>query len=559
MDHSVTFARHYARLIWLLLHEPANVDEQKASLRALVTMSKDGAVSLTASADLLRANATEVPGALSGVADLARQMASHGVGEVAFDAGAAASGLLGSARILAGETATGDGGSAAISKLQALGAPGVRFVGQPAPAAVAPPAAPVAPPPSPPAAPAPTPVAASIEPGGLPDFGLGDLDVLDEQAMHAKVLPTPRADVAVPASAEKRAEGGGGMFEQFTASRTPTASHTDLLAQLDQATGVNVLTRVLDDLVAIAEAAARDARLALVCEILCRVTRREPQIHEFESKRAFVMAQRRLAKPQLLRALTQELPHAGDDRDAFIAVLVRAGEDGADALIEQIAAISGQNERRVYFDALLQLQAGVPTLIHMLGDARWFVARNAAELLGEMQAREAEPQLTELLRHSDDRVRRAATSALMRLGTTRAMNAIQEALKDGAPAMRMQAAAALVARKDVKTAATLVRALEDEKDDEVQAAFLLALGKLATPDAVQRLIKAVEAERGLFKKKSTAFRVAAVQGLGESRTPEATEALRALVSDKDGDVAASAKVALQRIAKATPLSNRAVE
>jgi hypothetical protein len=39
---------------------------------------------------------------------------------------------------------------------------------------------------------------------------------------------------------------------------------------------------------------------------------------------------------------------------------------------------------------------------------------------------------------------------------------------------------------------------------------------------VQRLLKAVEPERGLFQKKSTAFRVAAVQGLGEgARTPEA--------------------------------------
>ena len=46
MDHSVTFARHYARLVWLLLHETSNVDEQKASLRALVTVSKDGAVTL---------------------------------------------------------------------------------------------------------------------------------------------------------------------------------------------------------------------------------------------------------------------------------------------------------------------------------------------------------------------------------------------------------------------------------------------------------------------------------------------------------------------------------
>jgi HEAT repeat protein len=562
MDHSVTFARHYARLLWLLLHEPTNIDEQKASLRALVTVSKEGAVSLAANGDALWANATPVPSVLAGVADVARQMASHGIAEVAIDAGAAAAGVLGSTRILAGEASAGDGSAAAVAKLQALGAAGVRFAARP----VAPPA-PVPSPVQPMVAAATVAAPAQatsappiIESSTLPDFGLGELDVLDEQAMQAKLRPTPRVNVAVlvPASQESRGEGGG-MFEQFAASRAPTASHTELLAQLDHATGANVLTRVLDDLVAIAESAARDARPALVCEILLRVTRREPQIHDFESKRAFVMAQRRLAKPQILRALTQELPHAGDQRDAFIAVLTRAGEDGADALIEQIAAISGQNERRTYFDALLQLQAGVPTLIHMLGDARWFVARNAAELLGEMQAREAEPQLTELLRHTDDRVRRAATGALMRLGTTRAMNAIQEALKDGAPAMRMQAAAALVARKDVKTAATLVRALEEEKDDEVQAAFLLALGKLATPDAVQRLVKAVEPERGLFKKKSTAFRVAAVQGLGEARTPEATEALKTLVGDKDDDVAASARAALQRIAKQTPLSVKAVE
>ena len=557
MDHSVTFARHYARLLWLLLHEGASVDEQKSSLRALVTVSKDGAVSLTAVGDALAANGTPVPSALAGVPDVARRMSMHGIGEVGFDAASAAAGLLGSARILAGEPANGDAAAGAIDRLQALGASSVRFVAGVRAAAAAPAAA-VAAAAVPPPAVAVAATPPTTERGALPDFGLGELDVLDEPAFQAKLRPTPRANHAIPANPERSAEGGG-MFEQFAATRAPTATHAELLAQLEQSTGVNVLTRVLDDLVAIAETAARDARPALVCEILCRVTRREPQIQEFEAKRAFVMAQRRLAKPQLLRAITQELPHAGAQRDTFIAVLTRAGEDGADALIEQIAAISGQNERRVYFDALLQLQAGIPTLIHMLGDARWFVARNAAELLGEMQAREAEPQLTELLRHDDDRVRRAATSALMRLGTTRAMNAIQEALKDAAPAMRMQAAAALVARKDVKTAATLVRALEDEKDDEVQAAFLLALGKLATPDAVQRLLKAAEPERGLFKKKSTAFRVAAVQGLGEARTPEATEALKGLVGDKDDDVATSAKVALQRIAKHTPLSSKAVE
>ena len=100
MDQSVTVARHYARLLWLLLHEPANVDEQKATLRALVTMSKDGAVSMTASGDALAANGAGVPAALSGAREVARQMGSHGVGEVAFDTGASAAGILGSARLL---------------------------------------------------------------------------------------------------------------------------------------------------------------------------------------------------------------------------------------------------------------------------------------------------------------------------------------------------------------------------------------------------------------------------------------------------------------------------
>ncbi|MEO6525837.1 MAG: HEAT repeat domain-containing protein [Gemmatimonadaceae bacterium] len=557
MDHSVTFARHFARLLWLLLHESSNVDEQKASLRALVTISKDGAVSLLASGDTLFADGNAVPNAFAGVAEVVRQLTSHGLQEIAFDAGAAAGGVLGSARILAESATDGDAGAAAQARQQTLGVPSVRFTVRPvAPASVAPtpmaaPApvaeAPAAPAAAPPASPPASPPAAEplTEAGTLPDFGFGD--VLDEQAVQAKLKPTPRMSVAIPATPDGRGEGG--MFEQFAAARVPTASHEELFAQLDQANGANVLTRVLDDLVVLAETAARDGKAALVSEILLRINRREPEIQEFEAKRAFVMSLRRLAKPLLLRAITQQIPHAANRRDEYVAVLARAGEDGADALIEQIAAVSGQSDRRAYFDALLQLQAGVPTLIHMLGDARWFVARNAAELLGEMQAKAAEPKLTELLRHDDDRVRRAATSALMRLGTSRAMQAIQDALKDGAPAMRMQAAAALLTRKDVKTAATLVRALEDEKDDEVQAAFLLALGKLATPDAVQRLLKAVEAERGLFKKKSPAFRVAAVQGLAEARTPEAMDALTALQTDKEDDVRDAATFALVRIAR----------
>src|SRR5690349_11895137 len=103
MDYSVTFARHYSRLVWLLLHEASNVDEQKATLRALVTVTKDGAVTLVSDGADVSANAHDVPGVLSGVTDVVRRMTAHGVREIAFDAGAAPAGILGSARILAAD------------------------------------------------------------------------------------------------------------------------------------------------------------------------------------------------------------------------------------------------------------------------------------------------------------------------------------------------------------------------------------------------------------------------------------------------------------------------
>ncbi|OYV70080.1 MAG: hypothetical protein B7Z72_07390 [Gemmatimonadetes bacterium 21-71-4] len=188
------------------------------------------------------------------------------------------------------------------------------------------------------------------------------------------------------------------------------------------------------------------------------------------------------------------------------------------------------------FEVLRPLEATVPALIHMLGDARWFVARNAADLLGELHAAAAESALIGCMRHGDDRVRRSATNALMQLGTESGRQAVRSAVRDAAPQVRMQAAFAIAENRDPQTATTLITAMDAEADSDVQLAMLLALGRVGTADAVQRLIRAAEPERGLFRKKSTAFRVAAVQALAEAKSAAAQAALRALASDKEREV-----------------------
>ena len=525
MDHSVTLARHFARLVWLLLHEPSNVDEQKASLRAILVVSADGTVSIASSGDSgdeLTANGHPLPSALSGMRDVQAQLGAHGIASVSIDAGATPAHVLGVARLLAGTATRGDGGAAAAAARETLGAGTVRFTLRSAKDA-----------------------AVATERRALPDMEFGE--VLDEPLAHAAASSTPRITASMPTV--PASEAAGGMFSQFAAARAPTAPMEQLLAQLDGSHDAGMLVRVLDDLAVLAERAGREGRPGLVSDILCRIVAREPSVEPYEAKRAFVLTLRRLAKPVLLRAVVMQLPFRRDRREELLLVLSRAGEDGADAVIEQLVAVADQSERRIYFDALVSLRAGTSTLLHMLGDARWFVARNAADLLGEMQVREAEQPLIALLRHGDERVRQSAQVALMRLGTPRALQSIQDAMRDGTPSVRIQAAAALAARQDVRTDSTLMRALDEERDLDVQAAYLVALGRVGTPEAVQRLTRATEAERGLFKKRPVALRIAAVQGLAEARTPEALEALRALQADREADVRDAATLALGRVAR----------
>lgn len=539
MDYSVTFARHFSRLVWLLLHEPTNIDEQKAALRAVNTVSRDGGVTLATQDFRLVVNAQTMPEALTGVQDLAAQLIGHAIAELVFAQGTPPAELLGVARILAAEATPGDGGASVQQKLGALGARAVTARVRGVDGLMR--ATPIG---GTNAVPAPAAAAGDDDDLGLPDI----VDVEETITAAPPAAPAPAAAAAPAAPAAKgeapdpRGSSGivteeeGGMYLAFSAVQQNTGSAGDLLGQLDATRSVNTTTRVLDELVTMAENAMRDGKGDVVAEVFHGVIVREADAGEGDLKRAYVMAIRRLSKPTILRAVAQLLPRRRERLDTYMHVLTRTGEDGADALIEQLTNASSLAERRVYFDALLTLNAGVPALIHMLGDARWYVARNAADLLGEMQVPEAEQPLMDVLKHDDDRVRRAGAHALAKLGTPKAIAALHAALRDSSPQVRLQAAAGLSSRKGEKSSATLVKALDEEADGEVQLAILTALGRLATPDAVQKLIKAAEADGRFFKKKNVAYRVAAVQALAEARTAPALAALTTLANDREKEV-----------------------
>jgi len=491
------------------MHEVGNVDEQKVALRALVALSKHGPVTLVVHDEHLLANALPVPGALTGVQDVAGQMAGHSILKIQIGAGSSPADLLGVSRIIATQPKPGDWGAEAEQKLAALGATTIEFLLSEHPTA------PMT------AAPA-TPVFSDA----------------------ATVPSSTEGQTAAVALAERLALDAPTLLTQLITPDVSKILPEDLLGALDAAKTAEDATKVLDDLVSVAEHSVRVGKAVAVGDVFHGIVSREAKLADGPVKRAYVLAMRRMSKPAILRAIASLIPKKPERRQHFYEVLVRTGEDGADALIEQVTQAQTTEDRKALFEVLMELDAAVPALIRMLGDSRWFVARNAADLLGEMVAKPAEHALIALLRHTDDRVRRSATNALLKLGTPDALKGIYEAVSDSSPEVRMQAAAALATKKDGKTSTTLIRAIEDETDGDVQLAMIAALGRVATADAVQKLVKMAEPEGRLFRKKAVNIRVAAVQALGEAKTPAALTALRELVADKDRDVRETATRAL---------------
>jgi HEAT repeat protein len=509
MTHSALFAEHFARLVWLLLNETGNIEAQKAALRGAVTASFDGPVDFSLDEWQLVANGERVPTDVQGAQDLAAQLTGHAVTELLVRQRALPGDLLAVARALAAEPAPGSGGRDITMKLDSLGARTVWVVVE-----------------------IPLPPESHVRRATNPK-GLRIVTPVAGAIVVPDIQPAPSPPP--PAIAGMMNDAEIGTYLALGRVRDGKASLAELADRLAKQTTVTGIGNVLDDIATMVETAHGEQRFDAVARGIHVIIAGEQARTDPEEKRAHDLAIRRLNRAPLLRAVARML--ANDPADAnCAAILARMGADGAEALVEELTTSQSIAERRIFFDALATMKAAIPALTHMLGDPRWYVVRNAADLLGEMHATEADGALGELMRHTDERVRRAAAGALAKLGTNTALRGLHGAMRDSSAQVRLLAAAGLSTRREITASHTLTRALDSEDDDEVQLQIIAALGRIATPDAVQRLIKIAEPASGLFRRKSTATRVAAVEALGEARTAAAREVLATLSRDRDRHV-----------------------
>ena len=492
MDNSAVFARHFARLVGLLVTEGSSVDEQKVSLRAALQFAKEGSVIVAREERRILADGVLVSEVFPGVKELGARMQQHGVRELLFSKDTAAVEVLGTARVLAGPYVENDGGRNFHVLFHALGANTVAI---------------------------------------STDVRLTDVVEEDDEDED-----DPAEDPAALF----------GFRSVLTDAQRPTSTPQYLMERLGKKRTTRGVAKSLERLATLAEAFVREGRHDDVMEILYGMVEHEGNAPTPDAKRAYIQTVRRLAKPALLTGIARLVRRDPDQRLRYVTVLARFGEDGANAVFRQIVASPTLAERTMYFSVLRELSASTPALIHTLVDERWYVVRAAADLLGDIAPEEAESGLISLLLHADDRVRRSTVHALGRLGTFRAGEALKRGLKDASGLVRSASALALSTFKEGRFTGTLSAALDEELDEEVQFTIVRALGTIGGPDAVQRLARAASADAGRTSRirRSATLRTVAIQALGEARTPAAIIALKELVNDRDKDVREAAQRAL---------------
>lgn len=525
MDYSLTFARHFARLLWLLRNEDQAFDTQIAALQAVVSASGGGPVTLVTRGRELLANDGVIPDRFTGVDELTARLLEHSVATLVVERNSPPADLLLLARLLAGPPGDPADRSGLADGLATVGARSIHVTIASAP-----------------------PARESARDGAPPLAGMISDTSLFVPAPAAPAHRVPEA--AAPPKAIETDRGTEAMFQPLPPTGSPKDAMITLFERLDAASDVTAATRQLDALLMLATESASRERFDLVADIFHGIVTREGAVEDREIQRQLGVYGRRLTTPGILRCVAELLPRRRECYEQYMTIFARAEETGAEALVDALISAPSLTDRRVYYDALLRVRAGVRTLIHLLGDPRWFVVRNAAELLGEMGVTEAVVELTALLDHRDDRVRLAAANAVARLGAAPA-----GATPGAVAAVRERTAGAFARGTDGRTSVeSLGRAFEKEEDDRVRMAILAALGQIGTAPAIEKLASIARTDKGLLARNHpTPLRVAAVHALGQVKAAGAIAALQSLLRDRERAVRGAASWVLMG-RKRQPLS-----
>jgi HEAT repeat protein len=530
------YASAFARAVGLMRDGPGARDQQVASLRALVALAELSAAALRLYDDILSVDDVAMPSEVPSLPMLVQRMQAHRITELMVGRQSEPVEVLALLRGLAAEPGEGpsikerlrDVGSKRIMVIleQVESSARARSVTQ-AFDMMAIEAAAAAPP---------------VERDPL----LAEWDRAttgEMRGVHLELIEDPEPPRGAPV-VTSRVEAFPAPKPDPDVSPPPMHADTPLGAALSAVVLDPYGGAVLNRLTALAEQVARslgEDKTDAALRALAIVVDLETGAPEGSPRNSYGIVLKRVLTRELLAQVAQCLLTPAL-MDAAGKLMRRSRGEGAELLLGLLVSAEGLRERKAYLTVLRTIPEATTRVLAMLNHDQWFVVRNVAELLGDQGIEDAVPALGRVLRHSDARVQRAAVIALAKIGSAATVEPLRRALKEGTAELRALIAASIGGPKARALAMPLVLLAESETNPEVLREYYRALGRIGAPEAVQALANAAAPGGKLVGRKSTALRLAAVEGL---RLAGAKAALAGLAGDGEKAVREAARAPMR--------------
>src|SRR5213082_1686575 len=307
-----------------------------------------------------------------------------------------------------------------------------------------------------------------------------------------------------------------------------------------QRAAVERLAAVAPQLLGLREVAISADAIAALDHLLTAA--RDPGLLAAIDAAAVALSDRALVERMVRRLGEPHVP--AEEREALVTAVGALATLSMGPVLE--AFLAAPVEQRAPFRAAVRKAAdrAVEVLQGRLADKDPEVVAAAAEFVGLTGSPQAVTLLVPLLHHPSEFAREAALVGLAEAGGRETARPAMPALKDESVAVRVAAARTIAAAGDPASSTVLIRRVEQEPDEGVQAELLRAIGRLGAKEALEVLARFAE-PGGMMHRRSATVRAAAVEGLRHIARPEARGLLELYSKDKEPAVRKAAEAALK--------------
>jgi HEAT repeat protein len=368
----------------------------------------------------------------------------------------------------------------------------------------------------------------------------------------AAVPAVPAAPAASPQAAAAAAADTLMAAKRPSAAFRPDALPPDVeaaraVAAVRSATGpeaqraaVERLAAVAPQLLGLREVATSADAIAALDQLL--PSARDPGLLAAIDAAALALSDRVLVERMVRRLGEPHVP--AEERESLVTAVGALASLSMGPVLD--AFLAAPVEQRAPFRAAVRKAAdrALEVLQGRLADRDPEVVAAAAEFVGLTGSPQAVTLLVPLLHHPSEFAREAALVGLAEAGGREIARPAMPALKDESVAVRVAAARTIAAAGDPASSTVLIRRVEQEPDEGVQAELLRAIGRLGAKEALEVLARFAE-PGGMMHRRSATVRAAAVEGLHHIARPEARGLLELYSKDKEPAVRKAAEAALK--------------